>query len=119
MRSAAQLINQQYARGAIEVDICDQYHNLAEIVTLPENAHLIANARVAFEACGVTPVTTPMRGGADGSQLSFRGLPCVNLSACYYNAHGVRESVPVPELERMADVLVTLVGLYAKPVEPC
>jgi tripeptide aminopeptidase len=54
-----------------------------------------------------------MRGGTDGSQLSFRGLPCVNLSACYYNAHGVREFVPVPELETMVDVLVALVARYA------
>ena len=56
-----------------------------------------------------------MRGGTDGSQLSFRGFPCINLSACYYNAHGVREFVPVPELERLVDVLVELVGLYARP----
>jgi tripeptide aminopeptidase len=54
-----------------------------------------------------------MRGGTDGSQLSFRGLPCVNLSACYHNAHGVREFVPVPELETMVDVLVALVARYA------
>ncbi len=113
MRAAAALINQQYGRDVIEVEIRDQYHNLADVVTLPENAHLMANARAAFEACGVTPFTTPMRGGTDGSQLSFRGLPCVNLSACYYNAHGVREFVPVPELETMVDVLVALVARYA------
>lgn len=113
MRSAARLVNRQYGRDVIELDIRDQYHNLADVVTLPENAHLIDNARAAFEACGVTPFTTPMRGGTDGSQLSFRGLPCVNLSACYHNAHGVREFVPVPELEAMVDVLVALVGRYA------
>ena len=56
-----------------------------------------------------------MRGGTDGSQLSFRGFPCANLSAGYYNAHGVMEFVPVPELEAMVDMLVELVGLYAKP----
>ena len=99
----------------IIVDIRDQYHNLADVVTLPENAHLIDNARAAFEACGVTPYTTPMRGGTDGSQLSFRGLPCVNVSGCYYNAHGVREFAPVPELGKMADVLVELVARYAVP----
>lgn len=113
MRTAAELVNRQYGREVIELDIRDQYHNLADVVTLPENAHLVTNARAAFEACGVEPFTTPMRGGTDGSQLSFRGFPCVNLSACYYNAHGVREFVPVPELETMVDVLVALVGRYA------
>ena len=113
MRTAARLVNRQYGRDVIELDIRDQYHNLADVVTQPENAHLIDNARAAFEDCGVTPFTTPMRGGTDGSQLSFRGLPCVNLSACYHNAHGVREFVPVPELETMVDVLVALVGRYA------
>ena len=58
-----------------------------------------------------------MRGGTDGAQLSFRGLPCPNLSACYYNAHGVKEFVPVRELECMVDVMQTLVGRYAQPQE--
>ena len=113
MREAATLTNRQFGHEVIQVDVRDQYHNLADVVTLPQNAHLIANARAAFEACGIEPFTTPMRGGTDGSQLSFRGLPCVNLSACYHNAHGVREFVPVPELETMVDVLVALVGRYA------
>jgi tripeptide aminopeptidase len=55
-----------------------------------------------------------MRGGTDGAQLSFRGLPCANLSACYHNAHGVTEFVPVRELETMVDVLQELVGIYAE-----
>ena len=113
MRAAAALINSQIGREVIELSIHDQYHNLADVVTQPENAHLITNARAAFEACGIKPFTTPMRGGTDGSQLSFRGLPCVNLSACYHNAHGVREFVPVPELEALVDVLVALVARYA------
>ena len=113
MHAAARLVNMQYGREVVELAVRDQYHNLADVVTLPENAHLIANARAAFEACGVEPFTAPMRGGTDGSQLSFRGLPCVNLSACYYNAHGVREFVPVRELETMVDVLVALVARYA------
>ena len=113
MRSAAELVNRQYGREVIELSIRDQYHNLADVVTLPQNEHLVANARAAFASCGVEPFTTPMRGGTDGSQLSFRGLPCVNLSACYHNAHGVREFVPVPELETMVDVLVALVARYA------
>lgn len=115
MREAARLVNGQLGTEVLEVEFNEQYRNLADVVTLPENAHLIANAKAAFAACGVKSYCTPMRGGTDGSQLSFRGFPCINLSACYYNAHGVREFVPVPELERLVDVLVALVGLYAKP----
>ena len=66
MRAAAALINSQIGREVIELSIHDQYHNLADVVTQPENAHLITNARAAFEACGIKPFTTPMRGQAEG-----------------------------------------------------
>lgn len=115
MRAAAALVNAQMGEGTLELAIHDQYHNLADVVCRPENAHLIDNARAAYAACGVEMTCVPMRGGTDGSQLSFRGFPCANLSAGYYNAHGVREFVPVAELERMVDVLQDLVGRYARP----
>ena len=101
MRTAVDLVNQQFGSEVLSIDIHDQYHNLADIVTLPENAHLIENARKAYASIGQEMTCIPMRGGTDGSQLSFRGFACANLSACYYNAHGVREFVPVPELEAM------------------
>ena len=115
MRAAVALVNAQMGEGTLELAIHDQYHNLADVVCRPENAHLIDNARAAYAACGVEMTCVPMRGGTDGSQLSFRGFPCANLSAGYYNAHGVREFVPVAELERMVDVLQDLVGRYARP----
>ena len=115
MRAAAALVNAQMGEGTLELAIHDQYHNLADVVCRPENAHLIDNARAAYAACGVEMTCVPMRGGTDGSQLSFRSFPCANLSAGYYNAHGVREFVPVAELERMVDVLQDLVGRYARP----
>ena len=115
MRAAAALVNAQMGEGTLELAIHDQYHNLADVVCRPENAHLIDNARAAYAACGVEMTCVPMRGGTDGSQLSFRGFPCANLSAGYDNAHGVREFVPVAELERMVDVLQDLVGRYARP----
>lgn len=117
MRTAVDLVNQQFGSEVLSIDIHDQYHNLADIVTLPENAHLIENAREAYASIGQEMTCIPMRGGTDGSQLSFRGFACANLSACYYNAHGVREFVPVPELEAMVDMLVDLVARYAVPQE--
>ncbi len=115
MRAAVEMVNSQMGEGVLEIEISDQYHNLADVVTRPEYAHLIDNARAAYASIGEEMRCIPMRGGTDGSQLSFRGFPCANLSACYYNAHGVREFVPVPELEAMVDVLQELVALYARP----
>ena len=115
MRDAVAFVNSQYGREVLTIDIHDQYHNLADVVCRPENAHLIENARKAYASIGQEMTCIPMRGGTDGSQLSFRGFPCANLSACYYNAHGVREFVPVPELEAMVDMLQDLVALYAVP----
>lgn len=113
MRRAVEMVNEQIGDDVLTIQIDDQYHNLADVVTLPENSHLIENARKAYEAIGCKMECIPMRGGTDGSQLSFRGFPCANLSGCYYNAHGVREFVPVPELEALVDILEHLVALYA------
>lgn len=113
MRRAVEMVNEQIGDDVLTIQIEDQYHNLADVVTLPENAHLVENARKAYEAIGCKMECIPMRGGTDGSQLSFRGFPCANLSGCYYNAHGVREFVPVPELEALVDILEHLVALYA------
>lgn len=117
MRRAVDLVNQTYGgrREVLTIQIEDQYHNLADVVTRPEHRHLIENARTAYAKVGQEMRCVPMRGGTDGSQLSFRGFACANLSACYYNAHGVREFVPVPELEAMVDVLQELAALYARP----
>lgn len=117
MLDAAELVNSQFGTEVLTVEIHDQYHNLADVVCRPENRHLVTNAEKAYAAMGVEMDRIPMRGGTDGSQLSFRGFPCANLSACYCNAHGVREFVPVVELEAMVDVLQALVGLYAVPQE--
>lgn len=113
MEAAVSLLNIQYGQEVLTVKIHDQYHNLADVVGKPKYAHLIENARTAYLSQGVQMYSIPMRGGTDGSQLSFRGFPCANLSACYYNAHGPKEFVPVHELEAMVDVLQELVRLYA------
>ena len=70
-------------------------------------------ARRAFEANGIQPVTIPVRGGTDGSQLTFKGLPCPNLSSCDMNAHGRFEFVPVGHMDRMVQVLLTILRMEA------
>lgn len=114
LRRAAAFVNAGLGGDYLTVEIEDTYRNMADVIR-DGNMHLVENCRRAFEACGHEMRVIPMRGGTDGAQLCYRGLPCPNVSAGYYNAHGVREFVPVPELEGMVDVLQRLVGLYARP----
>ena len=94
------------------VEVRDQYRNMAEIVA--PHQHLIDNAYKAFENVGVVAHTKPIRGGTDGAQLSFRGLPCPNLSTGGENYHSVREFAVVEQVEGMVDFLQELCKLYAQ-----
>lgn len=111
MERAAAFINAGLDRDRVQVAVKHQYRNMAEIVR--EHAELIDAAKDAFLACGVEPRAIPIRGGTDGAQLSFRGLPCPNLSTGGYCAHGVNEFIPVRSLETMVDVLEALVARFA------
>ena len=71
--------------------------------------YIVDRARAAFERCGVEPVIKPIRGGTDGARLSFEGLPCPNLSTGGENCHSRFEYLPVASLEKMVDVIVTLI----------
>lgn len=97
----------RYGLGTVEVKITDSYYNMKEKI-LP-HPQLLDWARAAFRRAGVEPRDVPIRGGTDGAQLSWRGLPCPNLSTGGYHFHGVHEYIPVPALETMAEVLVHLV----------
>jgi tripeptide aminopeptidase len=74
---------------------------------------LTENLRRAISDCGLTPVCEPFRGGTDGAALSFRGLPCPNLSAGYENAHGRFEYVPVQSMVKNVEILLRLCALWA------
>lgn len=112
VKDAADLLNKRWDKPRVTVEVRDQYSNMAEVVE--PHKHLIDNAYAAFRTIGVEPFTLPIRGGTDGSQLSFRGLPCPNLSTGGQNYHSVREFAVVEELEGMVDFLVELCKLYAK-----
>ncbi|MBQ2826198.1 MAG: M20/M25/M40 family metallo-hydrolase, partial [Clostridia bacterium] len=70
--------------------------------------HIIDSAKAAMRKAGVEPVIVPIRGGTDGARLSFEGLPCPNLSTGGANFHGVHEFIPVQSMEKMTEILVTL-----------
>ena len=72
----------------------------------------IAKADQDFRDCGITPVTVPVRGGTDGARLSFRGLPCPNLSTGGQNYHGIYEYLNLSSLQKMPAVLVRIAELF-------
>ena len=109
--AAASMLNQRLGEERVTVEIKQQYRNMAEIVR--DYPELIDVAKEAYLACGVEPQVLPIRGGTDGAQLSFRGLPCPNLSTGGYCYHGVNEFVPVSSLVKMTDVLQELVARFA------
>ena len=70
---------------------------------------IVERAKEAFRICGIEPIISPIRGGTDGARLSYMGLPCPNLSTGGYNYHGRKELIPVQSLEKMVEVLETLI----------
>lgn len=111
MRKAANLLNCRWP-GAVQLEIRDNYRNMRE--KIGPHMHLIHTAEEAFSSCGVTPAIIPCRGGTDGANLSFKGLPCPNLSAGGENMHSVTEYISVQSLEKMTDVLLEIVRQYAQ-----
>jgi len=103
----ANYLNAKYGDGTVEVHLRDSYRNMREMIE--PHMDIIDKARDAFVACGVKPITTPIRGGTDGARLSFMGLPCPNLSTGGYNFHGRKELITVEAMEKMVDVVTRLV----------
>ncbi len=111
MERAAAFVNAEEGAECVHVEVKQQYRNMGEIVAAyPE---LIEVAKEAHRAVGIEPRELPIRGGTDGAQLSFRGLPCPNLGTGGYCYHGVNEFIPVSSLVKMVDVLQELVARFA------
>jgi tripeptide aminopeptidase len=96
----------------VELTVEDSYYNMRE--KIEPHMELITRAKAAFAAAGVEARTVPIRGGTDGAQLSYRGLPCPNLSTGGVNFHGVFEYLPVESLRKMVEVLVALSSLQGE-----
>ena len=116
IHTIADKINQQYAKQFGE-DICiaevkDQYYNMREKVE--PVFHIVEIAEQAMKELGITPIIKPIRGGTDGSQLSYKGLPCPNIFAGGHNFHGKYEYVPVESMVKATEVIVKIAELTAK-----
>lgn len=109
-------VAQQVGRGLprdcyIEVAIEDSYYNMREQVA--EYPHIIALAQQAMRDCDIEPVIKPIRGGTDGAQLSFKGLPCPNLFTGGYNFHGKHEFITLEGMEKAVAVIMRIAALTA------
>lgn len=99
-------INEKYGDGTATVEIKDQYYNMKEKIE-PE-MHVIDIVLRAMQESGVTPKVQPIRGGTDGAQLSFRGLPCPNIFAGGVNFHGPYEFISVQSMQKAMDVIINI-----------
>lgn len=104
-------INAEYGEGTATLELSDQYYNMRE--KIEPVMHIIDTAFAAMEAVGVKPNVKPIRGGTDGAQLSFKGLPCPNIFAGGLNFHGRYEFAPIQNMEKAMKVIVKIAELVA------
>ena len=113
LKDIAAFLNRRHGEGTVKVTIKEQYRNMADYFDGMD--FLVDNALEANREAGIEPHVVAVRGGTDGSQLTVRGLPCPNIATGGYNAHSVREFIPVRSLEKTVDVLEHLVAKFAVP----
>ena len=104
--AVGELLNKKYGAGTVKVTLSDQYYNMREKVE--PVMHIIDTALDAMKDCGIQPRVRAIRGGTDGAQLSFKGLPCPNIFAGGLNFHGPHEFLPIPSLEKASMVVVKI-----------
>ncbi|MCR5032667.1 MAG: peptidase T [Lachnospiraceae bacterium] len=105
-------MNSKYGNGTVNVTLRDQYYNMKELIK--PHMHLIDNAKKAFEKEGINPTVVAIRGGTDGATLSYKGLPCPNLSTGGANFHGRYEYACYDHMKIMVQVLINIVKEYSQ-----
>ena len=105
----------QFGEDIVIAEVKDQYYNMKEKV-LPVK-HIVDIAEKAMKDLGIKPIIKPIRGGTDGCQLSYKGLPCPNIFAGGHNFHGKYEYVPVESMQKAVDVIVKIAELTAISME--
>jgi tripeptide aminopeptidase len=109
-RDAVAFLNNKYGEGTISVEISDSYYNLRE--KIEPVFHIVETAERAIRAVGLTPRIVPVRGGTDGSRLSFMGLPTPNLFTGAHNFHSRYEYIPTESLEKSVEVILKIIEMY-------
>lgn len=112
VQKAAEWMNERYGEGMVTATINDQYYNMREMIEpVP---HVVDIVLDAMKECNIPAKVRAIRGGTDGAQLSFMGLPCPNIFAGGLNFHGPHEFLPIPSLEKASELVVKIVELTAK-----
>ncbi len=112
VQKAAEWMNERYGEGTVTATINDQYYNMREMIEpVP---HVVDIVLDAMKECNIPAKVRAIRGGTDGAQLSFMGLPCPNIFAGGLNFHGPHEFLPIPSLEKASELVVKIVELTAK-----
>ena len=105
-------MNEKYGEGTVEAEVRDQYYNMKE--KIEPCMHVIDLVLKAMQDCGVAPKVKPIRGGTDGAQLSFKGLPCPNIFAGGVNFHGPYEFVSIQSMQKAMEVIIRICELTAE-----
>ena len=111
MSECAKKMNEKYGEGTVDCEIKDQYYNMKEMIE--PNMHVIDIVLKAMQECGVRPKVQPIRGGTDGAQLSFKGLPCPNIFAGGVNFHGPYEFVSIQSMQKAMNVIIKICEITA------
>lgn len=111
MGDCVQFVNEKYGQVIVTAEITDQYFNMREKVE--PVMHIVDIVELAMELCEVVPHIMPIRGGTDGSRLSYMGLPCPNIFAGGHNFHGKFEYIPLESMVKATEVIVKIAELYA------
>ena len=112
IQKCAEQMNETYGEGTVVCEVSDQYYNMKE--KIDPQMHVIDLVLHAMQDCGVAPKVKPIRGGTDGAQLSFRGLPCPNIFAGGVNFHGPYEFVSIQSMQKAVEVIVRICELTAE-----
>ena len=112
IKSCVKKMNEKYGEGTVTVEVNDQYYNMKE--KIDPNMHVIDIVLKAMQDCGVPPKVEPIRGGTDGAQLSFKGLPCPNIFAGGVNFHGPHEFVSIQVMEKAMQVIINICKITAE-----
>lgn len=112
MEDCARKMNEKYGEGTVEIVIKDQYYNMKE--KIEPNMHVIDIVLQAMQETSVAPKVEPIRGGTDGAQLSFKGLPCPNIFAGGVNFHGPYEFVSIQVMKKAVEVIVKICEITAQ-----
>ena len=112
IQKCVDFINEKYGEGTATLELKHQYYNMRKEVE--PHYHIVEKAMKAMEMEGIVPKVQPIRGGTDGANLSFMGLPCPNIFAGGHNFHGKMEYVPLESMEKASRVILNIISLYAE-----